>query len=142
ARVMGGAPAGHRLTPVLSLVLLAALALLTPRLLTGARHGIREGAAAAAPWALLVIPAEVHYWGITVARDLPAHLLAIGALAAACAGRFSLAGLALGIACTMRPDAILYSFSLGALALVLRPRAKHVIRGSLTFLIGLAPLLA
>src|SRR5262249_28527226 len=33
-------------------------------------------------------------------------------------------------------------FSLGALALVLRPRAMHLIRGSLTFLIGVAPLLA
>lgn len=142
AALVGGPSAQHLLNPVLYLVLLAALALLTHRLLTGAHHGIPEGAAAAAPWALLVIPAEVHYWGLTVARDLPAHLLAIGALAAACTRRFSLAGLALGLACTMRPDAILYSFSLGALALVRRARSGDLIRGSLAFLAGVAPLLA
>ena len=111
AGALGGERAQHLLNPLLYLVLLVALAWLTWRLLDGAPPGLATAAAAATPWALLVIPAEVHYWGITVARDLPAHLLAIGALAAACAGRFSLAGLALGIACTMRPDAILYSFS-------------------------------
>ena len=142
AALIGGPPAQHLLNPVLYLVLLAALALLTHRLLTGARPGIPEGAAAAAPWALLVIPAEVHYWGLTVARDLPAHLLAIGALAAACASRFSLAGLALGLACAIRPDAILYSFSLGALALVRRARVADLTRGTLAFLAGVAPLLA
>jgi len=142
AGALGGERAQHLVNPLLYLVLLAALAWLTRRLLDGAPPGLATAAAAAAPWALLVIPAEVHYWGITVVRDLPAHLLAIGALAAACTGRFALAGLALGIACTMRPDAILYSFSLGAMALVLRPRAMDLLRGSLTFLVGVAPLLA
>ncbi len=142
AGAVGGERAQHLLNPLLYLALLAALAWLTRRLLDGAPPGLATAAAAAAPWALLVIPAEVHYWGITVVRDLPAHLLAIGALAAACTGRFALAGLALGIACTMRPDAILYSFSLGALALVLRPRGAELMRGSLTFLVGIAPLLA
>jgi len=142
AGAVGGERAQHLVNPLLYLVLLAALAWLTRRLLDGAPPRLAAAAAAAAPWALLVIPAEVHYWGITVVRDLPAHLLAIGALAAACTGRFALAGLALGIACTMRPDAILYSFSLGALALVLRPRAMNLLRGSATFLVGVAPLLA
>jgi hypothetical protein len=142
AGAVGGERAEHLVNPLLYLVLLAALAWLTHRLLDGAPPGLAPAAAAAAPWALLVLPAEVHYWGITVVRDLPAHLLAIGALAAACTGRFALAGLALGIACTMRPDAILYSFSLGALALVLRPRGSALMRGSLAFLAGVAPLLA
>ena len=43
-------------------------------------------AAAATMWALLVIPVEVHYWGITIARDLPAHLLALAAVLSARAG--------------------------------------------------------
>jgi hypothetical protein len=139
---LGGPSAQHLLNPLLYLALLAALALLTHRLLPGARRGIAAGAAAAAPWALLVVPAEVHYWGLTVARDLPAHLFAIGALAAACASRFSLAGLALGLACTIRPDAVLYGFSLGALALVRRARVADLTRGTLAFLAGVAPLLA
>src|SRR5215468_10526361 len=134
AGLVGGERAQHLLNPLLYLLLLAALALLTHRLLAGARRGLAAAAAAATPWTLLVVPAEVHYWGITVVRDLPAHLVAIGALAAACASRFALAGLALGLACSMRPDAILYSFSLGALALVLRPRGGDLLRGSLAFL--------
>jgi hypothetical protein len=140
AGVLGGERAMHLLNPVLYLVLLAVLALFTRQLLGGT--AIAAGAAAAAPWALLVIPTEVHYWGITVARDLPAHLLGLGALSGACAGRFGLAGLALGLACTIRPDAILYSLSLGAVALVLRPRARALLAGTVAFVAGAAPLLA
>jgi hypothetical protein len=140
AGALGGERAMHGLNPFLYLVLLAALALFTAQLLRGTP--IAAGAAALAPWALLVIPTEVHYWGITVARDLPAHLLGLAALAAACAGRFGLAGLALGFACTIRPDAILYSLSLGAIALVVRPRFAAVLAGSAAFVAGAAPLLA
>ncbi len=140
AGVVGGDRAMHLLNPILYLALLAALALFTHGLLRGL--AIAAGAAAAAPWALLVIPTEVHYWGITVARDLPAHLLGLGALAAACTGRFGLGGLALGLACTIRPDAVLYSLSLAAVALVLRPRIGVLLGGTLAFAAGLAPLLA
>jgi hypothetical protein len=140
AGIVGGERAIHLLNPILYLVLLAGLALFTHGLLRGA--AIAAGAAAAAPWALLVIPTEVHYWGITVARDLPAHLLGLGALAAACTGRFGLAGFALGLACTIRPDAVLYSLSLGALALILRPCAATLLGGTLGFVAGVAPLLA
>lgn len=140
AGAIGGERAMHLLNPVLYLGLLLTLALFTHRLLHGA--AVAAGAAAAAPWALLVIPTEVHYWGITIARDLPAHLLGLGALAAACAGRFGLAGLALGLACTVRPDAVLYSLSLGAVTLVLRPRTGALVRGSAAFVAGVAPLLA
>ena len=140
AGVIGGERAMHGLNPLLYLVLLAALALLTRTLLDGS--SIAAGAAAAAPWALLVIPTEVHYWGITVARDLPAHLLGLAALGAACTGRFGLAGLALGLACTIRPDALLYALSLGAIGLVVRPSPRAVVAATAAFLVGVAPLLA
>src|SRR5262249_55417384 len=122
AGTLGGERGMHLLNPLLYLVLAAGLALFTWSLLPGA--AIAAAAGAAAPWALLVIPTDVHYWGLTVARDLPAHLLALGALAAACSGRFGLAGLALGLACSVRPDAVLYSLSLGAVALVVRPAPR------------------
>ena len=140
AGALGGERAMHLLNPLLYLVLLGALALFTGALLEGS--AIAAGAAAAAPWALLVIPTVVHYWGITVARDLPAHLLGLGALGAAYAGRLGLAGLALGLACSIRPDAILYSLSLGAIALVLRPRARVLLSGTAAFVVGAAPVLA
>jgi hypothetical protein len=140
AGAFAGERAMHLLNPLLYLVLLAAIARFTYALLDGS--AIAAGAAAAAPWALLVIPSEVHYWGITVARDLPAHLLGLGALGAACAGRFTLTGLALGFACTIRPDAILYALSLGAIGLVVRPRLREALSASLAFVVGVLPLLA
>ena len=140
AGTLGGERGMHLLNPLLYLVLAAGLALFTWSLLPGA--AITAAAGAAAPWALLVIPTDVHYWGITVARDLPAHLLALGALAAASSGRFGLAGLALGLACSVRPDAVLYSLSLGAVALVVRPAPRSLVRGSVAFVAGIVPLLA
>jgi hypothetical protein len=38
----------------------------------------RLAAAAARTWLLLLLPTDIHLWGITVARDLPAHLLGPG----------------------------------------------------------------
>ena len=140
AGAIGGEAGTHLLNPLLYLVLVAGLALFTRSLLRGA--AIADAAGAAAPWALLLIPTDVHYWGITVARDLPAHLLALGALAAACGGRFGLAGLALGVACSIRPDAVLYSLSLGAVTLVVRPAPRSLVRGTVAFLAGIVPLLA
>jgi hypothetical protein len=140
AGALAGERGMHLLNPLLYLVLVAAMAPFTGILLRGS--AVDAAAGAAASWALLVIPTEVHFWGITVARDLPAHLLALGALAAACSGRFGLAGLALGAACSIRPDAVLYSLSLGAIALVVRPASRSLVRGSLAFIAGIAPLLA
>lgn len=140
ATAVGGPRAAHLVNPLLYLGLLAALAWLLGILLDG--KPFAAGAAAAAPWALLVLPTEVHLWGITIARDLPAHLLALGALGAACTRRFGAAGLLLGLACTIRPDALLWAASLGAIALVVRPPPRAVLRGTLGFLAGVAPLLA
>src|SRR5262249_41864154 len=91
AALVGGPRAQHLLHPVLYMDLVAGLPRFRRFMFRGAADGTPEGAAAAAPWALLVSPAAVHYWGLTVARDLTARLLAIGALAAACSSRFSLA---------------------------------------------------
>jgi hypothetical protein len=109
AKIVGGEAAVHWLNPLLYLLLLAALGVLTSRLAG------TSVAAATTMWALLVIPVEVHYWGITVARDLPAHLLALTALLAATSARAGLAGLALGLAASIRPDAALWGLSVAAL---------------------------
>lgn len=139
AKLAGGQAAEHWLNPALYLVLIVVVGRLASLLVAG--HA-RWAAAATAMWALLVIPVEVHYWGITVARDLPAHLLALGAVLCGCAGAPAWAGGLLGLAATVRPDAILWG---PAIALVL-PRtvrgAGAVARGSLAFALGVLPLLA
>jgi len=145
AKRLGGERAQHLLNPAAFLALLVMIALLTRRLTGLGPAG--AGAAAAAVWGVLVVPAEMHYWGITVARDLPAHLLALAAVLAMVSAPTSgthttLAGLLLGFACSIRPDAILYTAPLGVLALVSRPSRAALVRGSVAFLVGLAPLLA
>lgn len=140
ARWLGGETAQHLLNPAAFLVLLIAVALLAWRLTGTGCAG--AGAAAAAAWGVLVVPAEMHYWGITVARDLPAHLLALGAVLAMLAGRSVAAGLALGLACSIRPDAVLYALPLGALALARRPSGAALAGATAAFFVGLAPLLA
>jgi hypothetical protein len=139
AKLVGGETAAHWLNPLLYLTLLAVLGWLAARL-APARSARATGIAAM--WALLVIPVEVHYWGITVVRDLPAHLLAVLAIAAALAAAPAIAGLLLGLAATMRPDAVLWGPSI---ALAFPPGARDarlVVRGSAAFAIGLLPLLA
>ncbi|HEV7733215.1 MAG TPA: hypothetical protein VGR62_13680 [Candidatus Binatia bacterium] len=133
AGAIGGERAQHLLNPLLYLALLAALGLGVGQL-AGAAAGV------AVMWALLVVPAEVHYWGITVARDLPAHLLALVAVWAAWRGRTTLAGFVLGYACSIRPDAVLWGLAVGAVA----PRLplRTLVRGGLAFGVGLVPLLA
>lgn len=137
--LVGGETARHRLNPLLYLALLAVLGRLAARLAPGLAPW---AAAAATMWALLVIPVEVHYWGITVARDLPAHLLALLALLRALAAAPASAGLLLGLAATIRPDAVLWTIPA---ALVL-PRTSRdlpaIARGGMAFAAGLAPLLA
>ncbi len=139
AELAGGERAAHWLNPLLYLVLLVALGALAARLGPPARRG---AVAATAMWGLLVIPAEVHYWGITVVRDLPAHLLALTAVLLAARGASGRAGLALGLATSMRPDAVLWGPSV---ALVLPRGARRggdIVRGTLAFLVGALPLFA
>lgn len=140
AGLVGGEPAQHLLNPAAYLLLLLVVALLAHRLAGLGAAG--AGAAAAAVWGVLVVPAEMHYWGITVARDLPAHLLALSALVALLGGHTTIAGLAIGLACSIRPDAVLYGISLGALMLAAKPSRAALAGMGLAFLVGLAPLLA
>ena len=83
AGTVGGEDAQHALNPVLYLTILALLGWLTWVLLRQGDRALAAGAAVAAMWLLLLLPTDVHLWGITVARDLPAHLLALAALLAA-----------------------------------------------------------
>jgi hypothetical protein len=134
AGALGGEPAQHLLNPVLYLLLLAALGVGVGRL-AGA------GAGVAVMWAMLVVPAEVHYWGITVARDLPAHLLALLSVWLAWRARTTTAAFVLGMAATIRPDAVLWGLAVGAVA-VRQVSLATVLRGAIAFLVGLSPLLA
>jgi hypothetical protein len=93
-------------------------------------------------WALLMIPVEVHYWGITIARDLPAHLLALLAVLRALSAAPISCGLCLGLAASTRPDAALWAIPA---ALVFPPVARTPLKavgGGLAFMAGLLPLLA
>ncbi|HYC23837.1 MAG TPA: hypothetical protein VEI94_14095 [Candidatus Bathyarchaeia archaeon] len=138
----GGETAQHWLNPALYLVLLAFLAWMSWALVRDADRPLAAGAAAAVPWLLLLLPTSLHLWGLTVARDLPAHLLALGAVVAAVAGRPWLVGLALGAACAVRPDAALYGASIAMVYLVVRPRLRELRSAALGFLVGAAPLFA
>lgn len=140
-RLAAGETAEHWLNPALYLLLLVVLALLTARLTAGGR-AVALAAGVAGMWALLVVPAEVHYWGITVVRDLPAHLLALIALLAALSGRAGWAGLGLGFAASIRPDAVLWGTSLGLALAPRRSRATALARGSAGFVVGALPLFA
>jgi hypothetical protein len=139
-KLAGGETAQHWLNPLLYLVLVGVLGRLAAHLVPS--PAAAWAAAAAAMWALLVIPVEVHYWGITIARDLPAHLLALTAVLSARAGSPGWSGLLLGLAGSVRPDAVLWAPSV---ALVLPRDARRpgdVARGTIAFATGLLPLLA
>jgi hypothetical protein len=142
AGLIGGEDAQHALNPALYLTILALLGWLTWVLLRAGDRALAAGAAVAAMWLLLLLPTDVHLWGITVARDLPTHLLALVALLAAASGRAAASGLALGLACSVRPDAILYGVSLAALFAQGGLRLRPWIAAGTTFLVGAAPLFA
>jgi hypothetical protein len=142
AGAVGGEIAAHVLNPALYLALLVLLAWLAREVVRAAAPAAAAGAGAAAVWLLLTLPAEVHYWGITVVRDLPAHVLALAALAAAWRGRLATAGLLLGLAASARPDVALYGLSLGALALYDRRPLRAVAAGAAAFVVGALPLFA
>jgi len=142
AGAIGGEQAQHALNPVLYLTILGVLGWLTWTLVRPNDRALAAGCAVAAMWLLLLLPTDVHLWGITVARDLPAHLLALLSLLAAVGRRHALSGLLLGLACTIRPDAVLYGVSLGALFWLEGPRLKPLAFAALAFLAGALPLFA
>ncbi len=130
----------HALNPLLYLLLLVVLARLGHLVVVGEGAVIALGVAAAIPWLVLLLPTDVHLWGITVARDLPTHLLCLLAMGAAVRGRFGAAGFALGLAAVIRPDAVLYVVSLGAIAAVRGGIPRAVLQGAVGFLAGSWPL--
>ncbi|MBY0275458.1 hypothetical protein K2Z84_08955, partial [Candidatus Binatia bacterium] len=140
--LLGGETAQHALNPVLYLVMLAVIGWLTWVLVAPRDRLLAAGAAAGAVWLALMLPTDVYLWGITVARDLPAHILGLLAILAAVARRHVPSGLALGLACTIRPDAVLYGASLAAILWVDGVRLRALLLGLGAFLIGVLPLLA
>lgn len=144
AAAVGGERAQHLLNPVLFGALLLLLGRATWSLLRGLDRPLAAGAALAATWLAIVLPTQVHLWGITVARDLPAHLLGLACVVAASARAPIASGLLLGLACTIRPDAVLWGASAGVL--LLRGRrlpgpSRDVLRFGAALAVGLLPLL-
>ena len=137
-RLVGGETARHWLNPALYLALIVVLGRLAARLVDGPAWA----AAAATMWAVLVIPVEVHYWGITIARDLPAHLLALLAMLRALSAAPISCGLCLGLAATIRPDAALWAIPAALVLPRVARTPRTVVGGGLAFAAGLVPLLA
>ncbi len=147
-RVLGD-DAAHSLAPVVFLLLLALVIAFVWRV----THSAWRGTAAA----LLVIlcPTTIMLWAITLVRDLPTHLaglLGLYLLLPAGAqrlvpGRAAAAGLALGFAGSIRPDAMTYLVPAGLLAFGrwwhegrgASRLAKAAVGGALGVLVGLAP---
>ena len=139
--ILFGEVGEHWLNPFLYLCVATALIALSLSLVRplGEVEALATGAATV--WLLLLIPTDVHLWGITVARDLLAHLLALLVLLAAIGRRFWTAGFLLGLACVVRPDALLYGVSLALIAVVHRSVFPALVRGGFGFALGVVPLL-
>ena len=144
-----GGFAAHALNPTLFVSLLGVLVALVWRV-----HGSPwRGTAAAA--LVFVCPTGASLWALTVTRDVSAHLFGFAGLALLAGagpltvGRTVAAGLALGFAGSIRPDAVLYLVPATILAWGRwRPHrartalARLTAAGSLGVLLGLAPSLS
>jgi hypothetical protein len=112
-----GEDAAAYLNPTIFLLLLAVLAALQRRVFPSRWH------AGVGTALVTLFPTGIHLWAFTVTRDLSGHLFAFGALLSLLGpGRTVLAGVALGFAVTIRPDAVLY---LVPAALLLRQRGSE-----------------
>jgi hypothetical protein len=146
-----GDDGAHYLNPtVFILLLLVALAFQTAV--------FRSRWRATAGVALVVLcPTFVHYWALTLVRDLPTHLAALTGLTLLLpagargldARRTAAAGLALGYAGSIRPDAVLYLAPAVLMAAARwwgeRPGGRRVLLraagGMLAVVVGLGPFL-
>ena len=142
AGAVGGETAEHWLNPALYLVTLLILAALIDSLLRGYEPLLALGAGVLSLWLVLLVPAGIHLWGITVARDLPAHGLGLFAVLLAVRGRAFGSGMALAAAALIRPDALLYASSLVGVAIWRRPSRHALVLWGLALGLGLLPLLA
>jgi hypothetical protein len=141
-----GADAAHALNPLLFLVVLGVLITLVYRLMGSVWAGTLVAAL------VFVCPTGVTLWALTPTRDMSAHLcglIAVTVLAgpgALAATTLLGAGLALGAAASIRPDAVLYMIPAGIL-LAGRwrrseshaPLVRLAAAASLGLLIGLLP---
>jgi hypothetical protein len=147
-----GEEGAHFLNPSVYMTLLAVLVAFQWRAF---RSPWRAGVGATL---ITLFPNYMHYWGLTLTRDLSAHLFGFiglflmlpGRGRRLLSGRTLAAGLALGFAITIRPDAVLYTIPAALMAVLRwwheRPGAGAVGRamatGVLGVLIGTAPFLA
>lgn len=147
---------GYDAAHVLNSFVFLALLLVVIRLHWRASHSPWRGGASAAMIALF--PTMIHLWGLTLTRDLSAHVAAFtGLLLLNPAGGTPLAGwrtlaggLALGFAVTIRPDAVLYVLPASAMMAVrwwregrrLPMLARAAAVGALGVTIGLGPFMA
>jgi hypothetical protein len=103
-----GERAAHYLNPLLYVALIGVLIVLHLRL-TGSRWRALAGG-----MLFVLFPTATHLWGVTLTRDVAAHLAAFAGLLLAlprpvlAPWRGAAAGLALGFAASIRPDAVLY----------------------------------
>jgi hypothetical protein len=132
----------HALNPLLYLLLVVVVAALAAAALAREGPWVRWGAAAATVWLLLLLPTRVHLWGITVARDLPSHLLGLLSLIFALRGAPVASGAALGLSCTIRPDAALYLCAVVPTLALRGVPGRRVALGGLALLLCTAPLFA
>lgn len=147
-----GQDAVHMVNPLVFLALLG-LALAYQARATGDRWRALVGTAL-----IVLCPTFLHLWALTLVRDLATHLAGLAGLylllpaaggAGLSAARTAAAGLAIGYAGSIRPDAVMYvvpAFLLagwrwiGARAALARV-ARGLGAGALGVLIGLAPFL-
>jgi len=142
AGALGGEAAEHWLNPLLYLATLLILAVLLDSVLRGHDPLLALGAGVLSLWLVLLVPAGIHLWGITVARDLPAHGLGLLAVLLAVRGRAFGSGLALGAAALIRPDALLYATSVAGVAIWRPPARRALVLWGVALGLGLLPLLA
>jgi hypothetical protein len=114
----------------------------TPFFLLPDDRALASASGAAAIWLLLLLPTDIHLWGITVARDLPGHGLGLVAVLAAARRRFVASGVMLGLASVIRPDAVLYGASITAVAALVRPGLREAVAASAAYLVAAGPLFA
>jgi len=149
-----GDDAAHVLNPTIFLALLALLIAFQARLF----HSRWWATAGVALVVLLSGRTELFLWALTIVRDPATHLAALLGLflllpaggARLSAHRVAAAGLALGYAGSIRPDAVLYLLPAGLIAAARwrderpgwRPALRQLAAGAVALTLGLAPLLA
>ena len=144
-----GADGMHHLNPTLFLLTVALLLALERRLSRSRWRALVAGAL------LVLLPTQIHLWGLTLTRDLSAHLVAFTALflllpaggRPLSTARTIVIGLLLGFSVSIRPDELLYLTPAAVLGLARWRRGSsrpEVIMATalMGLAIGVAPLLA